>query len=362
MANRNHLEILRQGVAVWNDWRKSNPKVKPDLSDLDLSGINFSGADFTDTKFAQTIFKKATLNHVNFSRSIFVKTDFSGASIAFCRFVRNILHGVSFENANLNHTILFRGWWNRIKLRNADLYGTVFRDCMGTRIDFSQAVLMSTVFANVNFTGWTGLESAQHAGPSTIGTDTLYRSRGKIPAKFLRDAGVSEELISHLPSLIKAVEPYQLQSCFISYSAKNQKFAERLHSRMRQGGLHVWFAPEDMKGGDHFSEQIDRAIQLHDRLLLVLSEDSIQSKWVEREMRKARKIERAEKRKKLFPITLMDYGELKKWECLDSDTGEDLAEEVRKYHIPDFSNWKNHDAFEAAFARLEKDLRASVGK
>ncbi len=117
-----------------------------------------------------------------------------------------------------------------------------------------------------------------------------------------------------------------------------------------------------MKGGDHFSEQIDRAIQLHDRLLLVLSEDSIQSKWVEREMRKARKIERAEKRKKLFPITLMDYGELKKWECLDSDTGEDLAEEVRKYHIPDFSNWKNHDAFEAAFARLEKDLRASVGK
>jgi hypothetical protein len=31
-----------------------------------------------------------------------------------------------------------------------------------------------------------------------------------------------------------------------------------------------------------------------------------------------------------------------------------LAEEVCKYHIPDFSNWKNHDAFEAAFARQEK--------
>jgi hypothetical protein len=42
--------------------------------------------------------------------------------------------------------------------------------------------------------------------------------------------------------------------------------------------------------------------------------------------------------------------------------GEDLAEEVRKYHIPDFSNWKNHDAFERAFARLEKDLRTSIGK
>jgi hypothetical protein len=71
---------------------------------------------------------------------------------------------------------------------------------------------------------------------------------------------------------------------------------------------------------------------------------------------------------------------LKKWECLDSDTGEDsafigfrrdkLAEEVRKYHLPDFSNWKNHDVFERAFApppfhfgatsRLEKDLRTSL--
>jgi len=39
-----------------------------------------------------------------------------------------------------------------------------------------------------------------------------------------------------------------------------------------------------------------------------------------------------------------------------------LAEEVRKYHIPDFSNWKNHDTFERAFARLEKDLRMSIGK
>jgi hypothetical protein len=38
------------------------------------------------------------------------------------------------------------------------------------------------------------------------------------------------------------------------------------------------------------------------------------------------------------------------------------AKEVREYHIPDFSNRKNHDAFERAFARLEKDLHTSIGK
>ena len=63
---------------------------------------------------------------------------------------------------------------------------------------------------------------------------------------------------------------------------------------------------------------------------------------------------------------------LRAWECLDSATGEDLAEAVRKNHLPDFSHWKNHAAFEAAFApptfhfgatsRLEKDLRTRLGK
>ena len=37
-----------------------------------------------------------------------------------------------------------------------------------------------------------------------------------------------------------------------------------------------------------------------------------------------------------------------------------LAVEVREYFIPDFTHWKNHDAFELAFARLLKDLRQST--
>jgi hypothetical protein len=57
---------------------------------------------------------------------------------------------------------------------------------------------------------------------------------------------------------------------------------------------------------------------------------------------------------------LTDYATLKKWECLDSDTGEALAEEVRKYHLPDFSNWQPPAAFARAFPRLEKDVRTSL--
>jgi hypothetical protein len=62
--------------------------------------------------------------------------------------------------------------------------------------------------------------------------------------------------------------------------------------------------------------------------------------------------------RKLFPVRLVDMETLRDWECIDADTGEDLALEVRRYHIPDFSHWKEHGPFEAAFARLLKDLRA----
>ena len=46
----------------------------------------------------------------------------------------------------------------------------------------------------------------------------------------------------------------------------------------------------------------------------------------------------------MVPIPLVDMKTLRAWECLASDTGEDLVEAVRKYHLQDFSNWKNHAA------------------
>jgi hypothetical protein len=53
-------------------------------------------------------------------------------------------------------------------------------------------------------------------------------------------------------------------------------------------------------------------------------------------------------------------GAIKAWRCVDPDTGEDLGLEVRRYHIPDFSNWKDHNAFEAVFGRLLRDLKSEV--
>jgi hypothetical protein len=114
-----------------------------------------------------------------------------------------------------------------------------------------------------------------------------------------------------------------------------------------------------MKGGRKLHEEIFRAIQIHDKLLLVLSEDSMKSEWVTTEIRRARKVELEENRRKLFPIRLVDFDAIQKWECFDADTKKDLAVEVREYYIPDFSNWKDPDSFEKEFSKLLGALKAA---
>jgi hypothetical protein len=112
-----------------------------------------------------------------------------------------------------------------------------------------------------------------------------------------------------------------------------------------------------MQGGKKLIEQIDRAIQLHDKLLIVLSKSSLASNWVQTEIKRARRKERQTRERKLFPIRLCNMDTLKAWECFDSDTGRDIAEETREYFIPDFSGWTKTGMFEAEFKHLCRDLR-----
>ena len=48
MANPEHLDILKQGVTVWNVWREENLDVRPDLSRAKLSGAQLQQANLTE--------------------------------------------------------------------------------------------------------------------------------------------------------------------------------------------------------------------------------------------------------------------------------------------------------------------------
>ena len=61
-----------------------------------------------------------------------------------------------------------------------------------------------------------------------------------------------------------------------------------------------------MKIGDRIRSRIDEAIRVHDKLLLVLTETSMKSSWVEKEVETAFEKERKQGRTVLFPIRLDD--------------------------------------------------------
>lgn len=381
MANPEHLAILKQGVEAWNKWRLENPQIRPDLGNSHLRELKCAEQTISNERTA------VDFNDVNLFAKELYGANFGGASLSGAYLTRAYLATAKFHNANLHHAYLrcanltganlvgadlsevdllvaelYGANLGGASLRGAYLGGANFSAADLKGADLTGAYMNGTRVAACDLSNTKGLETVVHGGPSSIGIDTLYISRGKIPDKFLRDAGVPEDVIEHLLPLMRTGPPIQWHSCFISHSTKDEEFARRLHARMREAGLRVWFAPEDVKGGDKLYDQISRAIQYHDKLLVVLSESSIKSEWVMTEIRKAREVEKKESRRKLFPIRLVDFNTLRTWTCFDADTGKDLAVEVREYFIPDFSNWKNHDAFEAAFAKLLKDLRAEDSK
>ena len=159
------------------------------------------------------------------------------------------------------------------------------------------------------------------------------------------------------PDKTPYAEKRVFHSCFISHSSKDKEFVEKLNRSLRVAGVRVWYAPEDLLPGQKLHDQIKKAINSFDKLLLVLSPNSMGSNWVTTEIRDARDREREENRQVLFPISIVPMENIRNWECFDADSGRDLAVELREYFIPDLFDWQNEDKYWPEFNRLLKGLR-----
>jgi hypothetical protein len=179
----------------------------------------------------------------------------------------------------------------------------------------------------------------------------MYRSQGRIPESFLRGAGVPDSFLDLMHSLITNTLNYH--TCFISYSSQDQAFAERLYSDLQRNGVRCWFAPEDLKIGDKIRHRIDESIRKYDKLLLVLSEHSVKSEWVEHEVEMALAKERKERRSVLFPIRLDNT-------IIEIEQDGWPSEVRHTRHIGDFISWKQHDDYQQALERLLRDLKAEA--
>jgi uncharacterized protein YjbI with pentapeptide repeats len=326
MANPEHLAILKQGVWTWNKWRAETLKTQPDLSETNLiqanliganlSGANLSGASLFGAELSGASFSRADLSEANLSKAELLGADFSSAKLG---------------DANLSGAVLHVANLSRTKLEQTD---------------FSACFLFATIFADVDLSTAKGLETVNHEGPSEIGLQTFFKSKGKIPEIFLRGCGVPEEFITYAASLVNK----QFYSVFISHSSKDEVFVEKLHDDLRAKGVRCWYFKKSARLGETVWGEIDRSIYDYDKVVLVCSENSLQSAPVLRELERALQREDAEKKNVLFPIRLDDY-------VFDGWQHERKADVVKKV-IGDFTHWKDPDAYAKGFARLLHDLKA----
>ncbi|MES9918539.1 MAG: toll/interleukin-1 receptor domain-containing protein, partial [Candidatus Thiodiazotropha sp. 4PDIV1] len=281
----------------------------------------------------------AILKGLDFTDAMLTWSDFTGADLSNSTLHKALLGKCDFSNANLSGAYL-----GAVKFCGARL----------VQANLSESQVHSTLFINCDLSDAIGLKTCRHTGPSYLDHDTAQMS-GPLPLVFLQGCGLSDQQIDYLNAL--HTQAIQYYSCFISYSTKDDDFANRLYADLQREGVRCWFAKKDIQGGQKIIEQIDRAIRYHEKLLLVLSNESMNSEWVKTEIAKARKREVHEGCRVLFPISIVDFETIKQWECFDGDTGKDSAREIREYYIPDFSKWINHSDYQREFDRLLRDLK-----
>jgi uncharacterized protein YjbI with pentapeptide repeats len=342
------------------DLREANLS-EANLAKANLNGANLGSAFVRDANLRQANLlaanlRKAILRDANFSEANLIvanleAADLSGANLSKTNLTKADLSGISLRRADLSKAKLTKANLNASNLLEAKFIET---DLTGTI--FSEASLGNTVFVSSDLSQAIGLEGVDHRGPSPISIDTFLLSRGKLLEVFLRGCGLGDADIEYTklanPALgmeevnkilskirdLRAAQAPQISPLFISYSQVDSQFVDKVGNRLTKNGIRFWRDIHDTKAA-RMEKQIDKAVCQNPTVLLVLSEHSLSSDWVEHEVRTARWMEKEIGRDVLCPVTLDDS-----W--MDSHWQKRIMEQMREYTILDFSAWRNDIKFD----------------
>ena len=288
-----------------------------------LSSINLSKADLTDTNLLSVDLTNANLAHAKMQGVDLRGADLSGAN----------LQGVDLSGANLYR---------------ANLYRAILHDA-----NLTDATCRSTVFVDVDLSTVSGLETVQHEGPSSLGIDTLFKSKGVIPASFLRGCGVPETLIAYLDAHpMSALDKLQ---CFVSHSTVDQDFAKTLDEKLNDHGIRCWLYQRDMNPKEGPREGMRRGFDDSDVMLLCCSKDSLGSQYVYEEIGMALDKEGELFKQNGVPTNIMVVLDLDGF-IFSPDCHHALRSQIRAHQIIDFKAFKIESKFTFALEQLLRHL------
>ncbi len=113
MANLEHLDILKRGVDVWNEWREEHPEIEPDLTGENfievprLEGVNFSGVNLMDVRLFGRNLTGANLTNSYLHRAVIVQTGLSHADLTRAGLLATTLVNVDLRYATIKDCRVF---------------------------------------------------------------------------------------------------------------------------------------------------------------------------------------------------------------------------------------------------------------
>ncbi|PJF44443.1 MAG: hypothetical protein CUN55_03980 [Phototrophicales bacterium] len=246
-----------------------------------IYGAKWQGADLRDAQL-----QKATLSGVVLQGADLTNADLCGAEMidsdwreAKARRVKMI--GVDAIAAKLSAVDFTDADLSGAALGNATLSFTRFQYTNLQDVDFNNAIFDNTVFVDVDLSTARNLETVRHYGPSAFDIQTLLRSEG-VADDFWRASGVPESVLQHLARMRKMPDPYY--NVYISYSYPDRFFAYQLQAELRTMGVRCWLQEHQLAKNVDFYKSMKLGIRPQDRTLLLASQYTLQSWWIEDEL------------------------------------------------------------------------------
>ena len=100
--------------------------------------------------------------------------------------------------------------------------------------------------------------------------------------------------------MLLAMPGNETMQVFLSYDRADEAFAKALSAELTKRGLSVWMDEERLLPGDNWAEQIGEALKKSKAMVVLISPESMRSKWIRHEIEYALGDLRYENR--LFPV------------------------------------------------------------